>query len=54
MKHRTHSQLEQSVFFDVTYDDTDRLSLCQADVDLAPKLLQLEFPRADEGIVFLS
>jgi len=50
LKCRTRSQLEQSVFFDTNDDDTDRLSLYQADVELAPKLLQLQFPCADEGI----
>jgi len=44
-KCRTYSQLEKSVFF----DDTDHLLLDQADVEMAPELLQLQ---SDEGIVF--
>lgn len=46
------SQLpKHSVFFDLNDDETDqRSSLHKADVKLAPQLLQLQFPCADEGV----
>ena len=39
-------QLEHSIFFDFNDDETD--------IKVAPKLLQLQFPCADEGMCIIA
>ena len=34
-------------------DDTDLLIPSEIDVKMAPKLLRLQFPRVDEGILYI-